>query len=56
MGSQSEANININHIDKEIDDRITLKLSDSFKQKDESGNFEWTATMININMVLYLME
>ena len=39
-----------NGIDKEIDDRITLKLSDSFKQKDESGNFEWTATMININM------
>lgn len=26
-----------------------LKLSDSFHNKDQSGEFEWTATMININ-------
>lgn len=26
-----------------------LKLSDAFTQKDKSGKFEWTATMINLN-------
>ena len=27
-----------------------LRLSDSFEKKEESGDFEWTATMININV------
>ena len=31
------------------DDVIKLKLSDSFEVPDTSGEFEWTATMININ-------
>ena len=34
--------------DKETDS-WKLKLSDAFKQKDDSGDFEWTATVININ-------
>ena len=29
--------------------RIRLKLSDSFIHPDESGDFEWTADMINLN-------
>ncbi len=33
----------------EYEDRIDLKLSDAFINKDASGSFEWTATMININ-------
>ena len=27
-----------------------LKLSDAFLEKDDSGEFEWTATMVNINV------
>lgn len=34
---------------KEIEDKVILKLSDAFENSDKSGNFEWTATMININ-------
>ena len=30
-------------------DRLDLKLSDAFENPDDSGNFEWTATMLNIN-------
>ena len=30
-------------------DKVELKLSDAFEIADKSGNFEWTATMININ-------
>jgi len=30
-------------------DRIDLKLSDAFEVEDNSGAYEWTATMININ-------
>ena len=30
-------------------DRFELKLSDAFERPDNSGNFEWTATMLNIN-------
>ena len=30
-------------------DRLDLKLSDAFESPDDSGNFEWTATMLNIN-------
>ena len=30
-------------------DKTELKLSDAFEIKDDSGSFEWTATMININ-------
>lgn len=30
-------------------ERIRLKLSDSFIHPDESGDFEWTADMINLN-------
>ncbi len=30
-------------------DKTELKLSDAFEIKDDSGAFEWTATMININ-------
>jgi len=32
------------------EDIIKLKLSDAFAQKDDSGEFEWTATMVNINL------
>lgn len=35
--------------DRKIPDRIEMKLSDSFEHPDDSGNFEWTATLININ-------
>ena len=28
---------------------MKLKLSDAFEEPDDSGEFEWTATMININ-------
>ena len=28
---------------------VKLKLSDAFMNKDDSGDFEWTATMINLN-------
>ncbi|MBQ6843893.1 MAG: hypothetical protein IJO60_04545 [Agathobacter sp.] len=31
-------------------DIIKLRLSDAFYEKDETGEFEWTATMININI------
>ena len=31
-------------------DMQKLKLSDSFEEADESGEFEWTATMLNINI------
>ena len=34
---------------KETDDRIFLKLSDAFENKEKEGDFEWTAEMININ-------
>ena len=34
---------------KEVPDKVELKLSDAFEKQDTSGNFEWTATMININ-------
>ena len=30
-------------------DRLELKLSDAFERLDSSGDFEWTATMLNIN-------
>ena len=30
-------------------DRLELKLSDAFENPDNSGRFEWTATMLNIN-------
>jgi len=30
-------------------DRLELKLSDAFERPDSSGQFEWTATMLNIN-------
>ena len=30
-------------------DRMDLKLSDAFERKDDSGQYEWTATMLNIN-------
>ena len=30
-------------------DRLELKLSDAFERPDNSGSFEWTATMLNIN-------
>ena len=35
--------------DRKIPDRIEMKLSDMFIHPDNSGNFEWTATLININ-------
>lgn len=34
---------------EEQPDFVQLKLSDAFVHKDTSGNFEWTANMININ-------
>lgn len=34
---------------KKQPDRYELKLSDAFIRADKSGNFEWTATVININ-------
>ena len=30
-------------------DRLKLRLSDAFEKEDKSGDFEWTAEMININ-------
>lgn len=33
----------------EKDGIIKLKLSDAFMQEDKTGQFEWTATMINLN-------
>lgn len=30
-------------------DKLELKLSNAFENPDTSGNFEWTATMLNIN-------
>ncbi len=35
--------------DRQADDITKLKLSDAFIVPDKSGDFEWTATMININ-------
>ena len=34
---------------KKTEDIEYLKLSDAFEREDKSGNFEWTAKMININ-------
>ena len=34
---------------KEAADKTLLRLSDAFIRPDESGNFQWTAEMININ-------
>ena len=34
---------------KETEDREVLKLSDAFEIKDDSGQYEWTAELININ-------
>ena len=34
---------------EDIPDIVDLKLSDSFIKTDKSGNFEWTAHMINLN-------
>ena len=39
-----------NGTDKNVDDEMTLRLSDAFKHKDKTNGFEWTATMININV------
>ena len=35
--------------DDSYPDMLELKLSDAFDHQDSSGNFEWTATMLNIN-------
>lgn len=35
---------------KETDDIEYLRLSDAFETKEKSGDFEWTAEMININI------
>ncbi|MBR1638663.1 MAG: hypothetical protein IJ688_04680, partial [Treponema sp.] len=35
--------------EKEMGDRVKLRLSDAFMTEDRSGDFEWTATMFNIN-------
>lgn len=34
---------------EDLDDIVKLKLSDMFETPDTSGEYEWTATMININ-------
>ena len=34
---------------KQTEDKWKLKLSDAFEYPDNEGDFEWTATMININ-------
>lgn len=34
---------------EDLPEQIQLKLSDAFINPDNSGNFEWTATMINLN-------
>ena len=35
--------------DRETEDNEFLKLSDAFENKEKDGDFEWTATFININ-------
>ncbi len=35
--------------DREIPDEVKYKLSEAFETADNSGEFEWTATVININ-------
>ena len=35
--------------ERETPDRLDLKLSDAFEKPDKTGNFEWTAELININ-------
>ena len=35
--------------ERETPDRLDLKLSDAFEVPDRTGNFEWTAELININ-------
>ena len=35
--------------ERETPDRLDLKLSDAFEVPDKTGNFEWTAELININ-------
>ena len=35
--------------EREMSDRVKLRLSDAFMTEDRSGDFEWTATMFNIN-------
>ena len=35
--------------ERETPDRLDLKLSDAFETPDRTGNFEWTAELININ-------
>ncbi len=35
--------------DKELPDNKKYRLSDAFETEDKSGEFEWTATLININ-------
>ena len=34
---------------RETEDREVLKLSDAFEIEDDSGQYEWTAELININ-------
>ena len=36
--------------DEKYPDYMELKLSDAFETPDNSGHFEWTATMLNINL------
>ena len=35
--------------EREYPDRMELKLSDAFDKPDDTGDFEWTAVMLNIN-------
>ncbi len=35
--------------DNNIEDVTSLRLSDAFEEQDKSGDYEWTATVININ-------
>jgi len=35
--------------ERETPDRLDLKLSDAFETPEKTGNFEWTAELININ-------
>ena len=39
-----------NGTDKKFGEKITLKLSDAFINEDNSKGFEWTATVINVNI------
>lgn len=39
-----------NGLDSKIEGMQKLKLSDAFETQDNSGEFEWTATMVNINL------